>query len=140
MDDVVHKTTRIWKSLYNTTEDVYEEESREQASMKPGAGRKWKGVKIETKKMVEKEEGRGKNIEIQQEQSVQVTQSHSPSPPHSTDIPTEIVQIKDVVDTSSQNIDPLTAKDLTKILDQSTHQAQYAQILYWSVLKNSKSQ
>ena len=34
------------------------------------------------------------------------------------------MKIKDVVDTSSQNINPLTAEDLTKILDQTTLQAQ----------------
>ena len=46
------------------------------------------------------------------------------NPPHSTELPKEMVQIKDVVDTSSQDIDPLTTEDLTKILDQETHQAQ----------------
>ena len=59
-----------------------------------------------------------------QEKSVQDTKLPPLSPPHLTDTPTEIVQIKDVVDTLSQNIDPLTIQDLTKILDQSTHQAQ----------------
>ena len=34
------------------------------------------------------------------------------------------MKIKDVVDTSSQNINPLPTEDLTKILDQATHHAQ----------------
>ena len=46
-----------------------------------------------------------------------------PSPPHSTATPAEVIKIKDVVDTSSQNINPLTTEDLTKILDQTTLQA-----------------
>ena len=140
MDDVVQKTTREWKSLYNTTEDVLEEEYREQASTKPKEGRKWKGGKIEMKKKVEEEESRDKNIEIQQEQSVEVTQPQPPSPPHSTDILAETIQIKDVVVTSSQDIDPLTVEDLTKILDQSTHQAQLCTNPILFSIKNSKSQ
>ena len=52
------------------------------------------------------------------------TQLPPPSPPHSTITPAEIIKIKDVVDTSSQNINPLTIEDLTKILDQEIHQAQ----------------
>ena len=53
---------------------------------------------------------------------MQDTQLPPPSPPHSTITPTEIIKIKDVVDTSCQNINPLTAEDLTKILDQSTQE------------------
>ena len=49
---------------------------------------------------------------------------HPPSPPHSTFTPTETIKIKDVTKTSSQNINPLITEDLTKILDQSTQQAQ----------------
>ena len=61
--------------------------------------------------------------EQQEEQSVQDTQLLSVSPPHYTSIPTENVTIKDVPDVSTQNINPLTAEDLKKILDQSTLQA-----------------
>ena len=58
------------------------------------------------------------------EQSVHDTQLPPPSPPHSTFTPTETITIKDVTNTSGQNINPLTAEDLSKILDQLTHQAQ----------------
>ena len=53
---------------------------------------------------------------------MQDTQLPPPSPPHSTVTPTKIIKIKDVVDTTCQNINPLTRKDLSKILDQSTQQ------------------
>ena len=72
---------------------------------------------------MEEEENKDKSTEMQQDQSVQDTQLPPPSPPHSTDTPTEAIKIKDVVDTSCQNINPLTAEDLTKILDQTTLQA-----------------
>ena len=124
MEDVVQRTTRSWKNLYKKIEDVLEEEYKEQASTKPEERRKWKEEKTEAEKKVEEEENRDRSTEIQQEQSVQDTQLPPPSPPYSTDTPTETVQIKDFVDTSSQNIDPLTTEDLTKILDQATHQAQ----------------
>ncbi len=51
---------------------------------------------------------------------MQDTQLSPPSPPHAIITPAEIVKIKDVTDTSSPNINPLTAEDLAKILDQST--------------------
>ena len=79
---------------------------------------------IEVERKVEEEENRDRSTETQQDQSVQDTQLPPPSPPHTTDTPAEVVKIKDVVDTTSQNINPLTAEDLTKILDQETKQAQ----------------
>lgn len=54
---------------------------------------------------------------------MQDTQLPPPSPPH-TITPIETIKIKDFVETSSQNINPLTIKDISKILDQSTQQAQ----------------
>ena len=51
------------------------------------------------------------------------TQLPPSSPPHATITPAKIIKIKDVIDTPCQNINPLTAKDLTKILDQSTQAA-----------------
>ena len=54
---------------------------------------------------------------------MQDTQLPPPSPPH-TITPVETIKIKDVVDTSCQNINPLTTEDLSKILDQSTQLAQ----------------
>lgn len=61
--------------------------------------------------------------EQQQDQSVQDTQFPPPSPPHVTITPADTITVKDVLDISTQNINPLTAEDLTKILDQSTQQA-----------------
>ena len=67
--------------------------------------------------------GEEKKIDEQEEQSVQDTPMPPPSPPHATITPTETIIVKDVIDTSRQNINPLTTKDLSKILDQSTLQA-----------------
>ena len=72
----------------------------------------------------EEKEEENKGIDEQKEKSVQDTQLPPPSPPHSTITPTEKIKIKDVTDTSSQNINPLTTEDLSKILDQSTQLAQ----------------
>ena len=47
-----------------------------------------------------------------------------PSPPHATITLAEIIEIEDFIDTSCQNINPLTTEDLSKILHQSTQQAQ----------------
>ena len=69
-----------------------------------------------------KEENKG--IDEQQEKSVQDTQLPPPCPPHSIIIPVETIKIKNVTNTSSQNINPLTIVDLSKILDQSTQLAQ----------------
>ena len=74
--------------------------------------------------MEEEKENEEINKGDELEQSVQDTQLPPLSPPHSIDTPVETVKIKDVVDISSQKIDPLTIKDLTKILDHATHQAQ----------------
>ena len=54
----------------------------------------------------------------QKEQSVETTLVPSHSPPHTT--PVEELIVKDVTKTTPQNINPLTAEDLKKILDQST--------------------
>lgn len=57
-------------------------------------------------------------IEQQPEQSVDTAQVPSQSPPHTT--PAEEVIVEDVSEPIPQNINPLTAEDLEKILDQST--------------------
>ena len=51
---------------------------------------------------------------------MQDTQLPPHSPPHSTITPAETIKIKDIVDTCSQSIKPLTTEDISKILDQST--------------------
>lgn len=55
---------------------------------------------------------------------MQDTQMSSASPPHDTSAISKIITIKDVSDASTQNINPLIADDLKKILDQSTLRAQ----------------
>ena len=55
---------------------------------------------------------------------MQDTQVPPLSPHHDTITLIDIVIVKDILDNSAQNINPLTAKDLKKILDQSTLQAQ----------------
>ena len=62
------------------------------------------------------------------------TQLPPPSPPHSTFTPAEAIKIKDVTNTTSQNVNPLTTEDLTKILDQSTQLAQLcSSFIFFSV-------
>lgn len=67
--------------------------------------------------------GEEKTIYEQQEKNEQDTQLPPPSPPHVTITPIETIKVKDVVDTSCQNTNPLIVEDLSKILDQSTQQA-----------------
>ena len=71
--------------------------------------------KDEEEQSEEKEEDKGTNE--QQEQSVQDTQLSPPSPPHATITPAKIIKIKDVIDTSGQNRNPLAVEDLVNILD-----------------------
>ena len=108
--------------MYKKIEDVFEEEYKEQASTKPEERRKKREEKTKAERKVEEEENRDRSTEMQQDQNVQDTQLSSP--PHSTDTPAEVIKIKDVVETSCQNINPLTPEDLTKILDQATKHAQ----------------
>ena len=54
---------------------------------------------------------------------MQDTQLPPPSSPHATITPAKSIIVKDVIDTSCQNINPLTTEDLSRILDQSTQQA-----------------
>ena len=51
------------------------------------------------------------------------------SPPHDTSTPVEAIIVKDVLDNTPQNINPLTIEDLKKILDQSTLQAKLCENL-----------
>ena len=109
----------------------FEEEYKEEASTKTEERKEERRKEKEEKKVEEKKDeeekigeeeskDEDKGGDEQQDQSVQDTQLPPPSPPHSTITPIEIIKIKDVVDTSSQNINPLTTEDLTKILDQRT--------------------
>ncbi len=128
----MQRTTRVWKNLYKTLEDVLEEIHKEEAAAKPEERRKRKEEKIEEEKKVEEEENKKEREEerkdedkgTDEQQSVQGTHLSPPSSPHSPTTPEKIIKIKDVVDTTCQNINPLTATDLTKILDQTTLQTQ----------------
>ena len=80
--------------------------------------------------MEKDEENKATAEEQQQEQSVQDTQlppsspPHVSSPPHITTPPAESPKVKDVPDTSGQNINPLTVQDLEKILHQTSLQSE----------------
>ena len=52
----------------------------------------------------------------QEEKSLQDTQLPPPYPPHATPTPAVIVIVKDFLDTTGQNINPLTIEDLKQIL------------------------
>ena len=99
-----------------------EEEKKEEE--KKGEEEKKDEEENKEEKEEESSKGKEKGTDEQQEKSVQDTQLPPPSPPHVTIKPTKSIKIKDVIDTSCQNINPLTIEDLTKILDQSTQKAQ----------------
>ena len=129
----------MWKVIYGLQivkegqEDPFEgkndgndgEEEEENEKEEEEEGKKEKEEK--NKEEVEKEIVKGDKAideEQHQEQSVQDTQLPPPSPPHTTPTPIESVTIKDVPDTSSQKINPLTIDDLKNILHQTTLQSQ----------------
>ena len=133
IEDVVTKSTRLWKIIYKKTEDVFNEEYKVEEISKTKVMKELGNKEKEKKEVEKKDEVENKDEEVnaeekdedkdtteQQEQSVQDTQLSPPSPPHATITPAEIIKIKDVIDTSGPNINPLTAEDLAKILDQST--------------------
>ena len=128
-----------WFIIYKNIDDVFDEEYKveenvkiketKEARRKKGEEKKVEEKKVEEEKKDEEEKeeeiskGEEKDTDGQQDQSVQDTQLPPPSPPHSPITPVEIIKIKNVVDTSCQNINPLIVEDLTKILDQSTKKA-----------------
>ena len=132
----------MWKTIYKKIDDVFDEEYKVEASAKrkevketekKGEEKKNEEEKDGDEGRVEEEnkeeeenttKGEEKAIDEQQEKSVQDTQLPPPSPPHATITPVETMIVKDVIDTSCQNINPLNIEDLSKILDQSTQQAQ----------------
>ena len=74
-------------------------------------------------KIVEMETTKEKQIE----QSVQDTKMSSMSPPHDTRTPIETITVKNVPNSSPQNINPLTVEDLKKILEKPTLQVRLCQ-------------
>ena len=150
IEDVVSKSTKIWKLIYGLTtvkdgeEDPLEGQNTEQEDkvepsekekVEEKVTKKGEEEKKEEEKKDEEEKEKGEEEETQrqdematveqekqQDQSVQDTQLPPPSPPHVTITPIDTITVKDVSDTFSQNINPLTTKDLKNILDQSTQQ------------------
>ena len=76
------------------------------------------GEEIETQ-----DDGKTTSQQQQNEQSVQDTQVPSGNPPHDIVKSTKTIVVKDVSDILAQNINPLIAEELKKILDKSTLQA-----------------
>ena len=129
IEDVVTKSTKMCKLIYGLTtikdgeEDPFEGKNNEEDE---DANKAKSTMKDKENNTVE-ETQQGDNMAIAEEQqidqSVQDTQLPPLSPPHDSNTPTETIKLKDFLDSSSQNINPLTTEDLNKILDQSTLQA-----------------
>ncbi|MFA1084100.1 hypothetical protein, partial [Klebsiella pneumoniae] len=56
IDEVVNKSTRLWKVLYKKTDDVFDEEYKEEASTKPKEAREERKKRVEEKKIEEKKD------------------------------------------------------------------------------------
>lgn len=121
IEDVVKKTTQMWKVTYGlATVKAREQgpiEVKDDEEDDNNEGTVEGGIKtnVDDQATTKKEQ--------QQEQSVQDTQMPNVSPQQITSVSTATVTVKDVSDLTSQNINPLTQEDLKKILDQSTLQA-----------------
>ena len=125
IEDVVNKSTKMWKLIYGLTTIKEGEED-------PFVGRNNKEEEIEkdkadttVKEARKKDETTTTTTEEQQtDQSVKDTQLPPLSPPHDMTTPIKNIIVTDVPDNSGQNINPLTTKDLKKIVYQTTLQAQ----------------
>ena len=74
-----------------------------------------------------------------EEQSVEITQVPAISPPHDTSTPAKSIKVKEILDTTPQNIDQLTIEDIKKVLDQSTWQTRLCEnVVLVSVEKYQK--
>lgn len=139
IEDVVKKSTQIWKLIYGLT-------TVKQGEVDTSKGKQYdkdedkKDGKDDDKDDDDMQEDNKKDDTIgedfenqiddkataeqqQDEQSVQNTQVLSISPPHDILKSIETIIVKDVPDSSSQIINPLTTNDLKMILDQPTLQA-----------------
>lgn len=120
IEDVVNKSTTIWKSIYGLSTPTISEKG-EQGMKDPKKGEQ--EVVDTTKEALVKDS----NVEGTKETiaRVQDEQVSSVNPPHIDQVSQqESVQIKDVPDNSSQKINPLTEEDLKNILKNSTTIAQ----------------
>ena len=78
--------------------------------------------------------------EQQTKQSVPDTQLPPLRPPHDTSTPADTITLQNVPNNSCQNINPLTAEDLKKVLNQTTLQAQlYTNLVLVSVEELQKA-
>ena len=77
----------------------------------------------------QKKDDMEKTNKKQEEYSVEITQVPAMSPPHDTSTPVEAIIVKNVPDTTPQNINPLTVEDLKKILNQSAQQTRLCENL-----------
>ena len=121
IEDVVKKSTQIWKLIYGLTtikqgeadplevNDDKKDDDKEDDDKDNIVGEE-KKMKDDDKATIEQQ---------QDEQSVQDTQVPSVSPLHDTTKTTKTLTIKDVPDALAQNINPLTEEYLKKILDHS---------------------
>lgn len=114
IEDVVQKSKQMWKITYgfSTTKEVDqvpievgedEEDDNEQGIVEGG-----NDMNIDNQTLAEEEQ--------QLEQSVQDTLVSSVSPPQVTSVNTETIKVKDISDTTAQNVNPLTKEDLKRIL------------------------
>ena len=112
IEDVVRKSTQMWKSINGL-------KTRKEGEEDPFEGRN-DDEEVEEDEEKEAQEGdKATTEEQQQEQSVQDTQLPPPSPLHTQPILADTIIVKDVPDILGQNINPLTIEDFKKILHQT---------------------
>lgn len=117
----VQKSKQMWKITYglSTSREVeqtpIEVGEDKEDDIEQGIVEGSTYMDIETQALVEEEK--------QTKQSVQDEQLLSDSPPSETSTNIEIVKVKDLSKTISQNINPLTQDDLKRILLKTTLQA-----------------
>ena len=76
IDEVVNKSTRLWKVLYKKIDDVFDEEYKAKASAKAKETKEFKRKKVEEKKVEEKkmEEEKKDEEEKEEEKSIEEEQ------------------------------------------------------------------
>ena len=120
----------MWKLIYGLItikegeEDPFEARNNgeEDDNNKEGEGEKEKADDTVEKETQKDDMATAK--EKKTKQSVQDTQFPPPSPPHVTPTPVDTINVQDVPENFVQNINPLTAEDLKRILHQTTLQDQ----------------
>ena len=133
IEDVVKKSTLMWKLIYGITSFIQGEEDPFKGRNNGDEDEDKEEDKEKDNTIVEETQKKTYDMatteEQQEEKSVQDTQILSMIPPHDTNEPIDIITIKDVPGISAQNINPFTAKDLKKILDHSILQEGFCENL-----------